>query len=170
MRCSFILLSACAIKRYWCGLESCAERVHADHTVSILLSAKCIRWPQEELINRPTCEVNSPQLRSFSDQSKNPVIMRIFTSHSVPHADYKEALFTACLCTKKKKGTRFVYTSWSVNCLKILALKEFLKSNFSYLKAFSQTQGDLFSTVRHAMPVLEVLWCPFNGCTRTLTP
>lgn len=51
---------------------------------------------------------------------------------------------------KKKKGTRFVYISWSVNCLKILALKEFLKSNFSYLKAFSQTQGDLFSTVRHA--------------------
>lgn len=71
---------------------------------------------------------------------------------------------------QKKKGTRFVYISWSVNCLKILALKEFLKSNFSYLKAFSQTQGDLFSTVRHAMPVLEVLWCPFNGCTRTLTP
>lgn len=91
--------------------------------------------------------------------------MRIFTSHSVPDADYKEALFTACLCTKKKekkKGTRFVYISWSVNCLKILALKEFLKSNFSYLKAFSQTEGDLFSTVRHAMPVLEVLWCPFQ--------
>lgn len=101
--------------------------------------------------------------------NQNPVIMRIFTSHSVPHTDYKEALFTACLWTKKK-GTRFVYISWSVNCLKILALKEFLKSNFSYLKAFSQTQGDLFSTVRHAMPVLEVLWCPFNGCTRTLTP
>lgn len=151
MRCSFILLSACAIKCYWCGLESCAERVHADHTVSILLSAKCIRWPQEEIINRPTCEVNSPQLQI----NQNPVIMRIFTSHSVPDADYKEALFTACLCTKKK-GTRFVYISWSVNCLKMLALKEFLKSNFSYLKAFSQTQGDLFSTVRHAMPVLEV--------------
>lgn len=90
--------------------------------------------------------------------------MRIFTSHSVPDADYKDALFTACLCNKKKKKViRFVYISWSVNCLKILALKEFLKSNFSHLKAFSQTQGDLFSTVRHAMPVLEVLWCPFNG-------
>lgn len=76
-------------------------------------------------------------------------------SHFLPGADYEESIFSVCLHTN---GTSFVYTSGSLNCLYMLAVKKLVTSKCGYLKAFLQTQGDLFSRVRHATLALVVLW------------